>query len=148
MKTARKLAREFQSSVDQLVKEAELEEAKKLVTDVQTGGIGRAIEKTVDPTGEVKSALDPKAIEREASSTPSVTRPAAAIGAGTSSTETKPGPVTLAAPDGATVPMPTETKPEPQTLVAPDAATVPMPQPQTVEPATSTPSDDSLQKTA
>ena len=38
MKTARKMAREFQSSVDQLVKEAELEEAKKLVTDVQTGG--------------------------------------------------------------------------------------------------------------
>jgi sec-independent protein translocase protein TatB len=148
MKTARKLAREFQSSVDQLVKEAELEEAKKLVTDVQTGGIGRAIEKTVDPTGEVKSALDPKSIERDVGSAPSATKPASAIGAGASPTETTPEPATLAAPDGATVPMPTETKPEPQTLAAPDAATVPMPQPQAAGPATPTPSDDSLQKTA
>jgi len=150
MKTARKLAREFQSSVDQLVKEAELEEAKKLVTDVQTGGIGRAIEKTVDPTGEVKSALDPKAIEREAE-TPSVTKPTPVIGTTASSAETKPEPVPLSAPDGATVPMPTEIKPEPQTLAAPDAATVPMPQPQVAgapEPAAPASSDDSLQKTA
>jgi len=131
MKTARKLAREFQSSVDQLVKEAELEEAKKLVTDVQTGGIGRAIEKAVDPTGEVKEALDPKKIEREADAA-SDTKPPATIGTGS-------------------IPVPTETKPEPQALSAPDAATVPMPQAQVAdaaEPATPAASSDSLQKTA
>jgi sec-independent protein translocase protein TatB len=128
MKTARKLAREFQSSVDQLVKEAELEEAKKLVTDVQTGGIGRAIEKTVDPTGEFKEALDPKKIEQEAAAASS-TKPSLPIGTGA-------------------VPVPTETKPEPPPLAAPDAATVPMPQPQASGPATPAPSDDSLQKTA
>jgi sec-independent protein translocase protein TatB len=151
MKTARKLAREFQSSVDQLVKEAELEEAKKLVTDVQTGGIGRAIEKTVDPEGEVKKALDPREIEREAGSTSSAAKPVPAIGAEAASTEAKPEPVTLSAPDGATVPMPAETKPEPQTLAAPDAATVPMPQPRTVEaaePSAPASSSDGLQKTA
>jgi sec-independent protein translocase protein TatB len=131
MKTARKLAREFQSSVDQLVKEAELEEAKKLVTDVQTGGVGRAIEKAVDPTGEVKEALDPKRIERETASA-SDSKPPATIGTGS-------------------IPVPTETKPEPQALSAPDAATVPMPQPQAAdaaEAASPAASSDSLQKTA
>ncbi|HWA43225.1 MAG TPA: Sec-independent protein translocase protein TatB [Hypericibacter adhaerens] len=146
MKTARKLAREFQSSVDQLVKEAELEEARKLVTDVQTGGIGRAIEKTVDPEGEVKKALDPKEIEREAKAV--VEPPPAAQSV---SSESKPELAALTAPDGATVPMPVETKPEPVTLAAPDAATVPMPQPRpadAAEPASSASPSDSLQKTA
>lgn len=66
LKTARKMAREFQNGVDQLVREAELDDAKKLVVDAQRGGVSRMIEKTIDPTGEVKDALDPKALEREA----------------------------------------------------------------------------------
>jgi sec-independent protein translocase protein TatB len=150
MKTARKLAREFQSSVDQLVKEAELEEAKKLVTDVQVGGIGKAIEKTIDPEGEVKSALDPKTIERDVNIA-SATKPAPAIGTGSIPAEAKSEPAALSAPDETTVPMPTETKPEPRMLSAPDEATVPMPQPRTadaVEPAAPAASSDSLQKTA
>lgn len=145
MKTARKLAREFQSSVDQLVKEAELEEARKLVTDVQTGGIGRAIEKTVDPEGEVKKALDPKEMEREAKA---ASEPPEAQSI---PSEPKPEPVALSAPNDSAVPMPVETKPEPQTLAAPDAATVPMPRPRPAdqaEPAAPASSSDSLQKTA
>jgi sec-independent protein translocase protein TatB len=150
MKTARKLAREFQSGVDQLVKEAELEEAKKLVTDVQVGGIGKAIEKTIDPEGAVKSAFDPKALETDVATT-SVTKPTPTIGTTTSipvPEEAKVEPPALSAPDGATVPMPAETKPAPQVLTAPDAATVPMPQAPAADKVETPPQSDSLQKTA
>lgn len=149
MKTARKLAREFQSGVDQLVREAELEEAKKLVTDVQVGGIGKAIEKTIDPEGDVKAAFDPKALETDAS-TSSVTKPTPTIGTTGSipvPEEAKTEVAALSPPDGATVPMPAETKPAPQTLTAPDAATVPMPQAPAADKA-EPPPGDSLQKTA
>ena len=66
MRQVRKLSREFQSGVDSLVREAELDEAKKIVTSVKQGTIGREIEKAVDPTGEITKSLDPKQIKREA----------------------------------------------------------------------------------
>jgi sec-independent protein translocase protein TatB len=149
MKTARKLAREFQSGVDQLVREAELEEAKKLVTDVQAGGIGKAIEKTVDPEGDVKAAFNPVNLEADAGTT-SVTKPTPTIGTTSSipvPEEAKTETPVLSAPDGATVPMPAETKPAPQVLSAPDDATVPMPQAPAGDKA-EPPPGDSLQKTA
>jgi sec-independent protein translocase protein TatB len=151
MRTARKLAREFQSSVDQLVREAELEEAKKLVTDVKTGGIARAIEKTVDPEGEVKSALDPKNMEPGSGSS---STPSPAIGTTDSvpaPEATKVEPQALSAPDDAAVPMPIETRPEPEPLAAPDGESVPVPPEQAADKAASAgtgPQDDSLKKTA
>lgn len=58
MKQARKLAREFQSGIDDIVREAELDEAKKAIQSATSMNIGREIEKTVDPTGEIKQALE------------------------------------------------------------------------------------------
>ncbi|GIK98337.1 MAG: hypothetical protein BroJett029_25460 [Alphaproteobacteria bacterium] len=58
MRTVRKMAREFQSGVDQIVREAELDEARKTVQQVTRVNIGQEIEKTVDPTGEAKRALN------------------------------------------------------------------------------------------
>jgi sec-independent protein translocase protein TatB len=70
MKQARKLAREFQSGVDDLVRQAELDEAKKAIEDARRN-IDREIEKAVDPTGEVKKALaDDPAKPAAASSIP------------------------------------------------------------------------------
>jgi sec-independent protein translocase protein TatB len=56
MKQARKLAREFQSGVDDMIRTAELDEAKKAVEDVRRN-LNKEIETAVDPTGEVKQAL-------------------------------------------------------------------------------------------
>ncbi|MGE0117597.1 MAG: Sec-independent protein translocase protein TatB [Dongiaceae bacterium] len=56
MKQARKMAREFQSGVDDLVRQAELDEAKKAVEDARRN-LNKEIETAVDPTGEVKQAL-------------------------------------------------------------------------------------------
>jgi sec-independent protein translocase protein TatB len=58
MKQARKLAREFQSGIDDIVREAELDEAKKAIQSATSMNIGREIEKTVDPTGEIKKVME------------------------------------------------------------------------------------------
>src|SRR5215510_1576011 len=60
MKNARKLAGEFQSGVNENIREADLEEARKKLQDVTSlnkNQIEKAVEKAIDPTGEVKSAL-------------------------------------------------------------------------------------------
>ena len=78
MKQARKLANEFQSGVHQIIREAELEDAKNAIADLKNKDIAGAIEKHLDSEGEIKAALkepleaaaDPAAIaETEASPT-------------------------------------------------------------------------------
>lgn len=63
-KTARKLANEFQSGVNEIVREADLEDARKLAQGVSKGSISKAIEKAVDPTGDLKTTI--KGVESEA----------------------------------------------------------------------------------
>jgi sec-independent protein translocase protein TatB len=53
---ARAMAREFQGHVDDMVREAELDEVRQQVEKAGSE-ISRDIEKTVDPKGEVTSAL-------------------------------------------------------------------------------------------
>jgi len=56
---ARGMAREFQGSVQEMVRESELDEIKKQVDKVTTGDYARAIEQHIDPTGQINSALAP-----------------------------------------------------------------------------------------
>jgi sec-independent protein translocase protein TatB len=56
-KTARKLAGEFQSGINEIVREAELEDARKAAQSISKGSISKAIENVVDPTGELKSSV-------------------------------------------------------------------------------------------
>jgi sec-independent protein translocase protein TatB len=81
MKNARKLAGEFQSGVNEIIREADLEEARKKLAEVNKNSIQSAIEKAVDPTGEVKTALkeatnvDPTGPARPADADVAVTAP-------------------------------------------------------------------------
>lgn len=59
MKAARKVAGDFQRQVDTMVREAELEDVKKGVQQVNQFTIRKQIENAVDPGGEVRKALDP-----------------------------------------------------------------------------------------
>jgi sec-independent protein translocase protein TatB len=61
MKQARKLAREFQSGVDDMIRQAELDEAKQAIEDARRK-LNTDIENAVDPTGEVKQALSDTAV--------------------------------------------------------------------------------------
>ena len=56
-KSARRLAGEFQSGINEIVREAELEDARKAAQSMTKGSISKAIENAVDPTGEMKSSV-------------------------------------------------------------------------------------------
>ncbi len=77
MKQARKLASEFQNGMHEIIREAELEDAKKAVQDLTTkGAIANVIEKTVDPSGELKSAFQkPEDDDKPALTPPSEAKP-------------------------------------------------------------------------
>lgn len=54
VRKARALAREFQSGVDDMIREADLEDARKAVQSTSNFNIDKALEETVDPTGSVR----------------------------------------------------------------------------------------------
>ncbi|MCG8357424.1 MAG: Sec-independent protein translocase protein TatB [Kiloniellales bacterium] len=53
VRKARSLAREFQSGLDDIVREAELDEAKKMIEGTSKGSIEKQISDAVDPGGEM-----------------------------------------------------------------------------------------------
>ncbi len=69
LRKARGMAREFQDGIDDLVREAELEDLKKEITDGSPTSIAQHIENTIDPSGDLKDAvreMDPTAEVRDA----------------------------------------------------------------------------------
>ncbi len=50
---ARSMAREFQSGIDDMVREADLDEARKAIDSAKSFDVGKAMEETVDPTGSL-----------------------------------------------------------------------------------------------
>lgn len=54
VRKARRLAHEFQSGIDEMMREAELDEARKHIEATKHFNIDHAVEKAIDPTGSVK----------------------------------------------------------------------------------------------
>lgn len=54
---ARAVAREFQSSLDQMVREAELDEMKRQVEAASNVNLERELENSIDPGGEMERSL-------------------------------------------------------------------------------------------
>jgi sec-independent protein translocase protein TatB len=50
---ARSMAREFQSGIDDMVREADLDDARKAIDSAKTFDIGKSVEETIDPTGSL-----------------------------------------------------------------------------------------------
>src|SRR5450755_3644299 len=59
VRKARTVSREFQSSVEQMMRDAELDEVKKQIESVSSMDFANEIEKVVDPTGDLAEALKP-----------------------------------------------------------------------------------------
>jgi len=57
VRKARLLAGEFQRHVDDMVREAELDDVKKQVDQLGRTDLKREIENTIDPTGDINKAL-------------------------------------------------------------------------------------------
>ena len=55
---ARAIAREFQGSLDQMVREAELEDMKRDIDKVANLDVGHEIGETIDPRGELQRSLN------------------------------------------------------------------------------------------
>lgn len=88
---ARGLAREFQSSVDDMVRESDIAKIKDEVGRLGSGDLQRQIEQSIDPKGEINKAF----------STPEF------------SLESPPAAATPAASEATAVVAPAETTPKP-----------------------------------
>lgn len=57
LRQARKLAGEFRSGVDELIREADLEDARQQLQGLDKHGIARSLERSIDPDGALKEAM-------------------------------------------------------------------------------------------
>lgn len=64
VKKLRGMTRDVQSGFDQMIRDAELEDAKKAVQGVSTGSLNKTISDTIDPTGAVGESIG--SLEKEA----------------------------------------------------------------------------------
>lgn len=64
VRKARMLTRDFQHSLDEMAREAELDEAKKTIQSAKSMNLERSFEETLDPEGEVKA--EARALDAEA----------------------------------------------------------------------------------
>ncbi|HXP77607.1 MAG TPA: Sec-independent protein translocase protein TatB [Stellaceae bacterium] len=109
---ARAVANEFRSSIDQMIRESELEEVRKEVEKVAATDIGHEIEQSVDPKGELHASLQAPEL------TGAVNDPAGVSEtSGPSAGEAVTTPAELPAPESphseeAGSPAPAEQKPE------------------------------------
>jgi len=85
VRKARGVAREFQGSIDQMIREAELEDVKKNLDKATGFSFDNEIKKTIDPKGEIEQAL----------TAPGLSNPPAAV----SPPETTPAEIPAPAPD-------------------------------------------------
>ncbi len=67
---ARAMVREFQGSIDDMIRETELDEVKKKVESVASHDVGKEIENTIDPGGEMAREISMPPPESEASPEP------------------------------------------------------------------------------
>jgi len=64
----RAMAREFQRALEDMAREAELDKVKSEIEKAGRTNVGKTIERTIDPSGELSKAFDPKADSKGADS--------------------------------------------------------------------------------
>jgi sec-independent protein translocase protein TatB len=74
---ARTLSREFQNSVDQMIREAELDEVREQLKKATEFDINKEFQNTVDPTGELAQSIKPPEIPDYFETTPAAPQPVA-----------------------------------------------------------------------
>ena len=72
---ARRLSAEFHRGIDQIVREAELEEAREAIRSASQVNLDRELAQTLDPTGEVAKSLEPPADAAVSLAPPTVSAP-------------------------------------------------------------------------
>jgi sec-independent protein translocase protein TatB len=112
----RAMAREFQSALEDMAREAELDKVKSEIEKAGRTNLGKTIEKTIDPKGELGRAFDPTATSAPKAGANGAGGPAAAdpSAAEPKAVEHRPEPSVAAPaePTPAADPVPAERKPE------------------------------------
>lgn len=109
---ARSMAREFQSGIDDMVRESELDELRKAAKSVTDFSVENEIKKTVDPDGSLEKTLTAEALPSYNDLvSPDGTLPAANP-ADAVTTETVPAETVIATPEPAVV-APAKEEPKP-----------------------------------
>src|SRR5262245_47804223 len=72
MRKARMLSREFQSSVEQMIRDAELDEMRQQLNKATNFDINSEFQKTIDPKGELAQAMKPPEIPDYFDTSPSL----------------------------------------------------------------------------
>ena len=114
---ARTLSREFQSSVDQMIREAELDEMREQLKKATEFDIEKEFHKTVDPTGELAESIKPPNIPDHFDPLPASSEPLPPV----ASSETPAGEEASSLLAPAEAPLPA-TAPESQPQPEPAAA--------------------------
>ena len=120
VRKARGVAREFQTHIDDMMRETELDELRKEALKTRDLNIKKMMEDTIDPKGEVGKALDPKGFDvglnGHAGSTPepdlpqvpapapAPAAPAAPVVADSTPPSAAPSPITTQPPPAAVQP--------------------------------------------
>jgi sec-independent protein translocase protein TatB len=118
VRKARTLSREFQSSVDQMIREAELEEVRQELKKATEFDAEKELRNTIDPTGELAESIKPPDIPDYFDHSPA---PEASEAAAAEPTPALAAPIETALPDPAET---TEIAPEPS-IPAPPAPSEP-----------------------
>jgi sec-independent protein translocase protein TatB len=120
---ARGMARDFQTNVDDMVREAELDEVKKQVQKLEYGGFEQMVQNAVDPKGMIQDALRPPDL-----SSPSPAAAAATIApASAPSSQAAASPASPAGAPAAASASPASTAPAAPAAAAPAPAKSPAP---------------------
>src|ERR1700675_1097473 len=75
VRKARMLSREFQSSVEQMIRDAELDEMRQELKQATEFDVEKEFHSTVDPTGELAESIKPPEIPDFFETTPAATVP-------------------------------------------------------------------------
>lgn len=125
VRKARGVAREFQTHIDDMMRETELDELRKEALKTRDLNIKKMMEDTIDPKGEMGKAFDPKGFDvglnGHAGSTPEPELPQAPVPAAPPAPTAPPAVADSVAPSAAPSPITTQ-PPQPAPQLAPQTA--------------------------
>lgn len=75
IRKAREMSREFQSSVDQMIREAELDDMRQDLNKISSFDLHSEFQKTIDPDGSLAEGLKPPQLTDNSTTTPAAHPP-------------------------------------------------------------------------
>jgi sec-independent protein translocase protein TatB len=120
IKKARRMAGEFQTHVDEMLREVDLHEVRQQIDELRNFDIKGELEKAVDADGTIRATFAENPLEAAINS-PAVETPAAEAAAATleAPPEAEPAPEPLAVPPPAFIPPEIANRPEPPAFIPP-----------------------------